>query len=258
MMFFTSILLLSARLTCSALNDEPQVVIFPAESVPESIPRGTYIAAGLPPVLELADYLDLHPDTPITRADVTVPDLDSNFGAVTCGGPELDESAAHGRARGRQGFYRAHSTHSRARSPFPRVPLVPAIPGRGRRGGRLQIIGPGEGFSVPAIFRLPKWGLQRPRRSLLGLVSRSPYAYSLPPACHCGTHRESRRSTRWLSPVDASPHDWFQRALYVTGRTESSLSWLPWLDAGFPLYHSWKYKRRNPARIRCDVPWRVV
>ncbi|KAJ7134878.1 hypothetical protein C8R44DRAFT_977361 [Mycena epipterygia] len=76
-------------LPCAALGDEAQV--FLSTDSPSDLPEGTYIAIGFPAILELAAYLDFHPDTPVTRlllADSTVRDLDSNFGVVTCGGPE--------------------------------------------------------------------------------------------------------------------------------------------------------------------------
>jgi hypothetical protein len=72
---------------CFALEGETQTFLSPTDNL-GSLQEATYIATGLPAILELAVYLDLHPEAHITRlllADATVRDLDSNFGVITCG-----------------------------------------------------------------------------------------------------------------------------------------------------------------------------
>ncbi|KAJ7689128.1 hypothetical protein B0H17DRAFT_1067070 [Mycena rosella] len=76
---------------CFASDGDAQAFL-----VPTGLQEGTYIATGLPAILELAAYLDLHPDLPVTRlllADVTPHDLATNFGVITCGIPPDDATA---------------------------------------------------------------------------------------------------------------------------------------------------------------------
>ncbi|KAJ7451591.1 hypothetical protein FB451DRAFT_702523 [Mycena latifolia] len=75
--------------TCFALDGDAQALFSSTDNL-RYHREGTYIATGLPAILELAAYLDLHPDTPITRlllADATERELDTNFGVITCGSP---------------------------------------------------------------------------------------------------------------------------------------------------------------------------